>query len=64
MEDLEKSMVDNYANYTELTKEDMNNIETNLLKLTQSELLKDILAFSTRPRLVVTNTTPLAPSAP
>ena len=45
MEDLEKSMVDNYANYTELTKEDMNNIETNLLKLTQSELLKDILAF-------------------
>ena len=45
VEDLEKSMVDNYANYTELTKEDMNNIETNLLKLTQSELLKDILAF-------------------
>ena len=45
VEALEKSMVDNYANYTELTKEDMNNIETNLVKLTQSELLKDILAF-------------------
>ena len=38
-------MVDNYANYTELTKEDINNITDNLLKLTQSELLKDILTF-------------------
>ena len=45
LEELNKSMVDNYANYTELTKEDINNITDNLLKLTQSELLKDILTF-------------------
>lgn len=45
VDSIKKSLEDNYANYTELTKEDMNNIETNLLKLTQSELLKDILAF-------------------
>ena len=45
LEELNKSMVDNYANYTELTKEDIDNITDNLLKLTQSELLKDILTF-------------------
>ena len=43
----------------ELVADGINNICAHLIKNKP-----DILAFSTRPRLVVTNTTPLAPSAP